>query len=77
MSYLPLSRNSLPQALADSFYPAEKIPQFLEAYDKGKTGELLAALAMHREEILNYIHERQENLDCIDYLIYQLKQQSA
>ncbi len=76
MSYLPLNRRDLAQTLTDSCYPPEKIQQFLEAYDNGQMKELNSVLSAHRRALLNKIHERQGNLDCLDYLIYQLKQQS-
>ncbi len=76
MSYLPLNRRDLAQTLTDSCYPPEKIQQFLEAYDNGQMKELITVLSAHRRSLLNKIHERQGNLDCLDYLIYQLKQQS-
>lgn len=75
MSYLPLNRSDLAQTLTDSCYPPEKIQGFLEEYDNGKMMELISILSKHRGDILNNIHERQGNLDCLDYLIYQLKKQ--
>ena len=37
--------------------------------------ELMRALSLHRKALLDAVHENQRRIDCLDYLIYQLKKQ--
>ena len=73
MPYVPLKRQDLPQTLADSDFPPEARDKFLDIYDSGNISALLPLLSAHRGKILNQIHQQERSLDCLDYLIYQLK----
>ena len=47
---------------------------FIASYDAaGSCGEQLCQLRQHRKELLDRIHDGQRQLDCLDYLIYQVK----
>lgn len=37
-------------------------------------GELLKLLEQHRSCLLSTVHEREKQIDCLDYLVYQIKQ---
>ena len=39
----------------------------------GSGSEQLCRLRQHRKELLRRIHDGQRQLDCLDYLIYQVK----
>lgn len=39
----------------------------------GLTEEQLRFLSAHRVKLLDQVHESQEKLDCLDYLIYSMK----
>lgn len=39
----------------------------------GSGSEQLCHLRQHRKELLRRIHDGQRQLDCLDYLIYQVK----
>ena len=73
MAYSPLQRQDLPQALADSAFTQQEKQLILAYYDEGKLTEVLPLLRRQRSALLDTIHERQSNLECLDYLIYQLK----
>ena len=40
---------------------------------EGKEQELFCFLSAHRLKLLDQVHESQEKLDCLDYLIYSMK----
>lgn len=47
---------------------------FIESYETaGSCCEQLFQLRQHRKELLRRIHAGQRQLDCLDYLMYQLK----
>ena len=73
MAYSPLQRRDLPQALADSAFTQQEKQLILAYYDEGNLAEVLPLLRRQRSALLDTIHERQSNLECLDYLIYQLK----
>lgn len=76
MPYLPLKRRDLPRVLMDADFPPEKREEILELYDSSQMDALFSLLSEYRNSLLHTIHLRQENLDCLDYLIYQLKKTS-
>ena len=73
MAYSPLQRQDLPQVLTDSAFTRQEKQLILAYYDEGKLAEVLPLLRKQRGALLDTIHERQSNLECLDYLIYQLK----
>uniref|UniRef100_UPI003FEE43CD hypothetical protein n=1 Tax=Megasphaera elsdenii TaxID=907 RepID=UPI003FEE43CD len=47
---------------------------FIDDYAAAGSGsEQLCRLRQHRKELLRRIHDGQRQLDCLDYLIYQVK----
>ncbi len=40
---------------------------------EGRTKEGLEALKQHRRELLDHVHKGQKCIDCLDYLVYQVK----
>ena len=40
-----------------------------------KKGELMRALSLHRQTLLDAVHENERRIDCLDYLIYQIEKQ--
>ncbi len=40
---------------------------------EGRTEEGLEALKQHRRELLDHVHKGQKCIDCLDYLVYQVK----
>lgn len=41
----------------------------------GKKTEMLSLLSRHRISLLNMLHKRRDNIDCLDYLIYKIKKE--
>ncbi|MDE6903485.1 MAG: hypothetical protein K2P76_00810 [Lachnospiraceae bacterium] len=42
-------------------------------FDKGDWKDQLSLLEEHRESILSRVHEEEKQIDCLDYLVYQIK----
>ena len=40
-----------------------------------KKAELMRALSLHRQTLLDAVHENERRIDCLDYLIYQIGKQ--
>ncbi len=61
------------QNLKDAGCSDEAIARLLECKDNGNTKELLCLLSKHRAALLDDVHRCQKRIDCLDYLVYQLK----
>lgn len=61
------------QNLRDAGCELKTIALFLQFHDAGKIKDQLYLLSDHRKKLLNGIHKEQAKLDCLDYLIYQLR----
>lgn len=63
------------QNLKDAGCDSCLIQNFLQCMDQGDIGEQLYLLANHRRLLLNALHEDQKQIDCLDYLVYQIEKQ--
>jgi hypothetical protein len=71
-----ITDETLIQNLKDAGCAPDFIQGFIQHYQQGKTSEALRRdLSKQRRFILDKIHESQRQLDCLDYLIYQLKKE--
>lgn len=61
------------QALRDAGCTGEDIACIME--NAGDSKGLLTLLARHRAALLEEVHRGEKKIDCLDYLIYQLKHQ--
>jgi len=43
--------------------------------DMGQTEQGLALLSKHRKSVLDSCHAEQKKIDCLDYLVYQLRKE--
>lgn len=59
--------------LKDAGCNAEMIARFFELQSTGNRHEQLKLLFSHREDLLQKLHKSQNRLDCLDYLIYDIK----
>lgn len=69
------ARTELEQNLRDAGCCPELISQILACRDKEQQTAMLSLLTRHRAELLEDVHRCQKRVDCLDYLIYQLKKQ--
>lgn len=63
--------------LQDAGCNPETITAFLEEWKAGKTTDALKLLATHRRSLLEEIHKGQKQIDCLDYLVYQMEKQAC
>jgi len=63
---------ALIQNLKDAGCDAQTIENFMSDLQKGKEESNLERLAIHRKKLLDSIHKEQKQIDCLDYLVYQM-----
>ena len=59
--------------LKDAGCTPEIIDKFLTCQNAGRTQDSLRVLALHRASLLEDLHASQFKLDCLDYLIRQIR----
>ena len=62
------------QNLKDAGCEANQIESFLQELKKGDSKGQLDLLAQHRKILLNRVHKEERRIDCLDYLVYQIRQ---
>lgn len=63
----------LHQNLLDAGCETEVIDDYMKLYEKCEHQELTACLLVHRKTLLEDLHQIQYKLDCLDYLMHQLR----
>ena len=64
---------SLHQNLIDAGCSHALVKQCIALAQENKPNELLPLLSRHRRSLLDGIHQWEKQIDCLDYLIYQLE----
>ncbi len=70
---MDFDNNKLIQNLKDANCSQDFIEKFLKAGKEAGT----KLLAGHRKQLLNELHINQKRIDCLDYLIFTLKNEST
>ncbi|HJD24562.1 MAG TPA: hypothetical protein H9694_10550 [Firmicutes bacterium] len=65
------------QNLKDAGCDAKTVKRFMELAEEGKTGEQLDLLAGHRRCLLERVHREEKRIDCLDYLVYQIRKKES
>ncbi len=68
-----LKRLILYGTLYDSGLSLGDIKRFLILNNDGKSTEQIRLLNLYRQNLLDEIHKKQKSLDCLDYIIYEIK----
>lgn len=68
-----MDNNNILQNLKDAGCNSLIIDKFFLFIDSGKTISALKLLDNHRKRLLNSLHENQKKIDCLDFLIFNLK----
>ncbi len=66
--------NKTVQNLEDANCNSDLISKFLEYEKENQTAEQLKLLTNHRKILLDSLHKNQKQIDCLDYLIFNIKQ---
>lgn len=61
--------------LQDAGCDSKLIDDCITLADKLKTTEVIQLLRIYRTSLLNKVHKSQDELDCLDFLIYKLQKQ--
>ena len=67
------TQDAVVKNLHDAGCSPELITKFLTCQNAGRTQDSLRVLALHRASLLDELHTSQAKLDCLDYLIYQIR----
>ena len=62
----------LRQNLIDAGCDQELVSQCVRLAQEKKSGELMLLLSRHRRALLDTLHRSEKQIDCLDYLIYQI-----
>ena len=73
MHTTPLAEAAIGQNLRDAGCDANTMARFFQLRETGGLKSQLKLLAEERSLLLRKVHENQTRLDCLDYLIFQLK----
>jgi len=73
----PMTKDRLIQNLKDAGCSPKLREAYLDYGERGCDKMQLCLLAKQRAILLDKIHREQKKLDCLDYLVYQLKKQEA
>ncbi len=66
------SKEAVVQNLRDAGCSPDIIRCFMEYFDRGNWKDQLGLLEEHRKNILRKVHEEERQIDCLDYLVYQI-----
>lgn len=67
------SSESIIQNLKDAGCDSETIENFMADLQKGRRANGLKRLDVHRKNLLDSLHREQKCIDCLDYLVYQMR----
>ena len=70
-------RDKILQNLKDADCDKELITQFFQLAENNRINELLKLLSAQRKTLVNRLHASQRQIDCLDYLIYEIKQEHS
>lgn len=71
------NKDKIIQNLKDADCDAELIKQFFELKKAGNNNGLLKLLEKHRKNLLAILHTKTKQIDCLDYLIFNIEQEGA
>ena len=61
--------------LNDAGCDEDIIKRYLQLQKEGKRQEQLRLLSIHRLSLLDRVHVSQNMIDCLDYLVYEIKKE--
>lgn len=67
------NQDAVIQNLKDAGCESETIENFMDYEKEGEVTKELELLSCHRKCLLENLHICQKQIDCLDYLIYQMK----
>lgn len=68
------TQQQLLQNLQDAGCTDQMIQQYFRLREAGRTKEQICLLFRHRATLLDRLHQDQKQIDCLDYLIFQIRE---
>lgn len=68
-----LNTKAVIQNLQDAGCDDETVACFMKMTERGEHQEQLKLLERHRRCLLKRVHENEKQIDCLDYLVFQMK----
>lgn len=65
------------QNLKDAGCDTDTVKTFMELADSGEQKKQIQLLEKHRRVLLYEIHKNEKQIDCLDYLLYQMRKTNA
>lgn len=65
------------QNLKDAGCDKDTIASFMEYYEAGEVRQELKVLSGHRRDLLDALHVCQKQIDCLDYLAWQIERREG
>lgn len=69
--------NAVLQNLKDAGCDDEVVKTFMELAETGEKQKQYRLLEKHRRDLLEKVHNRERQIDCLDYLVFQMKKEPA
>lgn len=63
------------QNLKDAGCDEEIVKKFMELAETGERQKQYRLLEKHRKNLLEKVHNREKQIDCLDYLVFQMKKE--
>ena len=61
---------------AAGFEP-DTIENYVSCWKAGRIGEQMKLLSAQRINLLDQVHQQEKQIDCLDYLVYQIKKNNV
>lgn len=74
---VPLTSQALLDNLRDAGCDLELAKQVLALEQAGQYQEQMRLLSAHRRQLLDCLHREERQIDCLDYLVYQLEKRRS
>ncbi len=69
-------KNNIISNLKDADCTQDTIEQVLTMEESGNIKGLLKILYKHKKNLLDSLHKKNKQIDCLDYLIFKIEQES-
>ena len=63
------------QNLEDAGCDQDTVEQFMELGENGERQRQMKLLEKHRKGLLEKVHKKEKQIDCLDYLVYQMRKE--
>lgn len=70
-------KEEIVQNLKDAGCDEKTVEKVTGCLAEGRTEDGLKTLEEHRRALLEHVHEGQKCIDCLDYLVYQVKKEDS